>query len=130
VTKRGDSPQDRMPPPSRPALVLLFAMLAPPMMALTQITLGYPLEHTSCATQSLLQFHILTVVMLAVTAVAGGIAHRHWVRLGSEIPREGSPPHGPRRLMALIGMIGAVAFGFFIIVQWLPVTMLPPCIRT
>jgi len=128
--KRGDSPQDRMPPPSRPALVQLFAMLAPPTMALTQVALGYPLEHTSCATQSLLQIHLLTVVMLAITAAAGWVAHRHWVSLGSEIPREGSPPHGPRRLMALIGMIGAVAFGFIIIVQWLPVTMLPPCIRT
>ena len=130
MKRGGDSPRDRVPPPSRPALTLLFAMLAPPSMALAQVAVGYPLEHTACATQSLLQIHVLTVVLLAVTGIAGWVARHEWIRLGSEVPGEGPPPHGTRRLMALSGMIGAVTFAFVIVVQWLPVTMLPPCIRT
>jgi hypothetical protein len=127
---RGDSPADRIPGSPRPSIPIWLGLIGPPSAALTHITLGYPVEHTSCATQTLFQFHVLTAVLLAVTAGAGWIARREWHKHGSTVPGEGPPPHGPRRLMALLGMVGAVAFGFIIIVQWLPVTMLPPCIRT
>ncbi len=130
MTQRSDSPADRIPESPRPSIPIWFGLLAPPSAALTHITLGYPVEHTSCATQTIVQFHILTLALLAITAVSGWIAHREWVRFGSEVPGQGPPPHGSRRLMALLGMIGAVLFAFIIIVQWLPVTMLPPCIRT
>lgn len=127
---RGDSPADRIPGSPRPSIPIWLGLLTPPAAALTHITVGYPVEHTSCATQTLVQFHLLTVVLLVVTAGAGLIARREWARYGSAVPGDGPPPHGTRRLMSLLGMIGAAAFAFIIIVQWLPVTMLPPCIRT
>jgi hypothetical protein len=107
-----------------------LALLTPPAVALLHIAIGYPVEHTSCATQSLVQFHVLTVVLLFLAVGAGLIARREWIRHGSASPGQRPPPQGTRRLMALLGMIGAVLFAFIIIVQWLPVTMLPPCVRT
>ena len=127
---RSDNPHDRVPGSPWPAVPIWLATLTPPSMALMQILLGYPLEHTLCATQSLLQVHVLSAVLLGLTVVAGLVSRREWRRYGAEAPGQGPPPHGTRRLMALLGMTGSVLFALVIVVQWLPVVMLPPCIRT
>ena len=127
---RSDNPLDRISGSPWPTVPLWFAMLAPPAMALTHVLLGYPLEHTSCATQSLAQVHILTVILLSIIAVAGFIARREWLKYGAENPGQTPAPVGTRRFMALIAMIGSVLFFCIVLVQWIPTAFLPPCIRT
>lgn len=127
---RGDAPRERIPGPVMPSVAIWLAMLVPPAAALAHVAAGYPIEHTACATQTLVGFHALTVVLLLLTAASGIAARREWVRRGSKTPGDSPPPDGTRRFMALIGMLGAILFAFVILIQWLPVTMLPPCVRT
>jgi hypothetical protein len=130
VTQRGDSPQDRVPGSPLPVIPIWLGMMIPPAAALTHVGLGYAVEHTACATQSLISFHVLTVTLLLLTIAAGAVSRREWRRNGASNPGAGPPPHGTRRLMSLIGMLGAVLFSFIILAQWFPVTMLGPCVRT
>jgi len=130
VSPRSDNPVDRIPGPLRPSLPLWLGLLVPPSAALAHITFGYPLEHTACATGSVLSLHLLTLGLLVIDLLAGWIAHGQWVKLGSTIPQDSPAPFGSRRLMALSGMVSAAAFALFIVAQWFPLTMLPPCIRT
>jgi uncharacterized membrane protein HdeD (DUF308 family) len=98
-----------------------FAALAPPIAAITHLQFSYILEHTACATRSTFQIHILTVLLIAIVVCAGVVAQREWVREKSR---------GTRRLMAVMGMIGAFIFGLFIIAQWFPTFVLGTCVRT
>jgi hypothetical protein len=130
VSPRGDSPGQRIPGSPWPSVPIWLGLIVPPLAALTHVALGYAVEHTSCAIQSLVPFHALTALLLAAVAAAGFVSLREWRRNGSATPGEGPPPHGTRRLMALMGMVGSALFAFIIIMQWLPATMLPPCVRT
>jgi hypothetical protein len=127
---RGDSPEQRLPGSPWPVVPIWLGLLVPPFAALTHVALGYPVEHTACALQSLLPFHLLTAILLGLVIICGIVSLREWRRNGATVPGEGPPPHGTRRLMALMGLLGAALFAFIIVVQWLPVTMLPPCVRT
>ena len=125
-----ENPLDRIPESPKPSLGIWFGLLGPPMAALLHLQMSYALEHTACATGNKLQLHIWTAVCLIIVLAAGLIAHRHWVALGSEGPGEQPGPSGTRRLMSLLGMIGAGIFTLFILAQWFPSLMLPVCIQT
>ena len=127
---RGDSPHDRIPGSARRSVPIWLGLMAPPIAALLHVVAGYPIEHSACAMHTLVPFHVFTVCLLAVVGVAGLASRKEWRRRGSENPGDGPPPDGARRLMALMGVLGAVLFAFIIVVQWLPTTLLPPCVRT
>lgn len=128
--KRSDDPQDRVPSRPWPVVPIWFAALAPPIAALTHLQFSFVLEHTACATQTKIQMHVLTIVLLGVVVWAGLVARREWIREGSDDPGQLPGPVGTRRLMALLGMIGAFIFGLFIIAQWFPNFLLGTCVRT
>ena len=127
---RSDDPRDRVPESPMPSIPVWLAFLLPPVMALLHLQISYPLDHVACDTGTKLHIHIFSIASLIVDALAGWLAHREWVRLGSENPGQLPRPLGSRRLMALMGMIGAGLFALFILAQWLPNFVLPPCIRT
>ena len=128
--KRSDDPQDRLPPSPRPVVAIWFATLAPPIAAILHLQFSFVLEHTACATQSKLQIHLLTALLIAIVLWAGLVARREWIREGSDDPDQLPGPVGTRRLMALLGMIGAFIFGLFILAQWFPTFVLGTCVRT
>jgi len=130
VKPRSDNPLDRVPESPKPSVPIWLAFLLPPVMALLHLQISYPLDHTACSTGTKLQLHIFSVVALFIDAFAGLLAHREWVRLGSGTPGQLPGPLGSRRLMALLGMIGAGIFAIFIIAQWFPNFVLDPCVRT
>ena len=128
--KRSDDPRDRLPPRPWPVVPIWFAALAPPIAAITHLMFSYVLEHTACATQSKIQIHVVSVLLLAIVAWGGLIARREWIREGSDDPGQLPGPVGTRRLLALFGMIGAFIFGLFIVAQWFPTFVLGTCVRT
>lgn len=67
---------------------------------------------------------------MTVVAWAGLLARRKWVEYGADNPKQLPGPLGSRRLMALLGMIGAFLFGFIILAQWFPNLVLDSCVRT
>lgn len=127
---RGDNPVDRIPGSPKAELSIWFANLAPPVTALAHLQFSYVLEHVACSTQARWQMHALSLFLLAVDIAAGLVARREWVKLGSDDPGQLPGPIGTRRLLALMGMIGAFIFGLFIVAQWFPSFVLPECVRT
>lgn len=127
---RSDNPVDRIPESPKPSIAIWVACLLPPVMAIFHLQFSYPLDHVACATGSKLPLHIFSIAALLVDAFAGWLAHREWVRFGSENPGQLPGPLGSRRLLALLGMMGAAIFALFILAQWFPNFVLPPCIRT
>lgn len=130
MTERSDDPLSRVPESPRRSVPIWFAFLLPPVMGLLHLQISYPLDHTACDSGTPAQIHIFSIIALAVDVFAGWLAHREWVRLGSENPGQLPGPAGSRRLMALLGMIGAGVFALFILAQWFPNFVLSPCIRT
>ena len=128
--KRGDDPRDRIPPRPWPAVPIWFAVLAPPIAALSQLQAGYIFEHVACSTGSKLGIHLVSVILLLVVLCGGLVARREWKREGSQDPQQLPGPVGTRRLMSLFGMVGAFIFGLFILAQWFPSFVLAPCVRT
>lgn len=106
-----------------------FALLIPPSTALLHLQFSYLLNHIACDVRSKIALHVFTVACLLLVLIAGLLARREWAAFGSVSPGEGSGPFGSRRLMALLGMIGAGIFAFIIIAQWLPNAMMPTCVR-
>lgn len=127
---RSDDPVDRISGSPRPDIPIWFATLAPPIAAITHLQFSFVLEHTACATRSKVQMHLLTLFLLAIVISAGLVARREWVKLGSDDPGQLPGPLGSRRLIALLGMIGAFIFGLFILAQWFPNFVLGTCVRT
>jgi hypothetical protein len=107
-----------------------FCTLAPPVAAILHLQFSYVLEHTACATRSKVGIHIITAFLLSIVIFAAVIARREWVREGSENPKQFPGPVGTRRLMALLGMVGAGIFALFILAQWFPNFVLDTCVRT
>ena len=127
---RSDDPADRIPGSPKAEIPIWYAALAPPIAAIMHLQFSFVLEHTACATRSKIQMHILSIFLLAIVVSAGLVAHREWVKLGSDDPEQLPGPLGTRRLMALLGMIGAFIFGLFILAQWFPNFVLGTCVRT
>ena len=130
VKPRSDNPVDRIPESPRPDVAIWFANLAPPIAAILHLQFSFVLEHTACATRNKVQMHVLSLGLLAIVVWAGLVAHREWVKLGSDDPAQLPGPLGSRRLLALLGMIGAFIFGLFILAQWFPNFILGTCVRT
>jgi hypothetical protein len=127
---RATSPQQREEAVRRGTRAVWFAMLLPPSVTLLHLQFSYMLNHIACDVRSKIGLHVLTLGCLVLVAIAGGFATREWKAFGSESPGEDSGPFGSRRLMALLGMIGAGIFAYVIIAQWLPNAMLPACVRS
>ena len=127
---RSDDPVDRIPGSPKPELAIWFANLGPPIAAIMHLQFSFVLEHTACATRTKIQMHLLTLFLLGIVVAAGLVARREWVKLGSDDPQDLPGPLGTRRLMALLGMIGAFIFGLFILAQWFPNFVLGTCVRT
>jgi hypothetical protein len=104
--------------------------LGAPIAAIAHLQFSFVLEHTACATRSKIGIHLISVLLLAIVIFAGIVAHREWVKLGSDDPKEYPGPLGSRRFLALLGMIDTLIFGLFILAQWFPNLVLGTCVRT
>ena len=127
---RSDNPLDRVPGRIWSEVPIWFGALGAPIAALAHLQFSYVLEHTACATRSKLGTHLITFVLLSIVIAAGIVAHREWVKLGSEEPSQYPGPLGSRRFLALLGMIDTLIFGLFILAQWFPNFVLGTCVRT
>jgi hypothetical protein len=127
---RSDNPSDRVPGSPLPELPIWFATLAPPIAALSHLQFLYIVEHAACATQNKIGLHLVSIFFIALDIAGGLVARREWLKLGADDPGQLPAPLGTRRLMALIGMIGALIFGLFILAQWFPNFVLGACERT
>ena len=127
---RSNDPVDRIPGSIWREVPIWFGLLGAPIAALAHLQFSFVLEHTACATRSKLGIHMISLILFGIVVAAGIVAHREWVKLGEEDPKQYPGPLGSRRLMALLGMIDTLIFGLFILAQWFPNLVLGTCVRT
>ena len=127
---RSDEPLDRVPGSIWSEVPIGFGALGAPIAAIAHLQFSFVLEHTACATGSKIGIHLISFFLLAIVFAAGIVAHREWVKLGSENPKQYPGPLGSRRFLALLGMIDTFIFGLFILAQWFPNVVLGTCVRT
>jgi uncharacterized membrane protein YhaH (DUF805 family) len=103
-------------------LMLWIGMLAPPLLALTNLELSYALTPWACRTGDRVLMNIVTAILL-VAVVLPGIAlvrrlHHDWLE-DTVISRPG--------FMAMLGVLESALFTGVIIAQWMPNLYLSAC---
>jgi uncharacterized membrane protein len=108
------------------SLALWFGLLGGPSAVLANVLIGYPAVDRACVSNSSIVLHILTLIFLTITVLAGAISWRLHQRAGSRPGTAGGVL--PRsRFMATVGILAAAVSGFGIILQWIPIFFLGAC---
>ncbi len=106
---------------------LWAGVLVGPMAALMQLEVNYALVLWACSHHSTWPLHLVSVLALLLTIVAGLLPFRLWQRLSVAEDAEGPPARA--RLMALVGILISIVMSLVIIAQWLAVFINDPCER-
>lgn len=106
---------------------LWAGVLVGPIAALTQQEINYALVLWACANGQTWPLHLLSVVALSLTIVAGFFAYRYWRPLNADEDVGG--PVGRSRLMAAVGILISLLSLLVIIAQWLSIVIHGLCQR-
>ena len=106
---------------------LWAGVLVGPIAALTQQEVNYALVLWACANEQTWPLHLISVVALLLTIVAGLFAYRYWQRVSADEDTGG--PVGRTRLMAGVGILISLLSLLVIIAQWLSIVLHRPCQR-
>jgi hypothetical protein len=105
---------------------LWFGLLGGPSAVLANVIIGYPAVDRACVSNSSIVLHVLTLMFLAITVLAGVISWRLRQQAGTWPGTAGGVL--PRsRFMATLGILAAVVSAFAIILQWIPIFFLGAC---
>jgi len=106
---------------------LWAGVLVGPLAALTQLEVNYALVMWSCSHHSTWPLHLVSVLALFFTIVAGLLAYRIWQSV--RIDEDGAGPAARAKLMAVIGILISILMSLVIIAQWVAVFIHDPCER-
>lgn len=106
---------------------LWAGVLVGPTAMLLQLEANYALVLWSCATGHTWPLHLVSVLALLVTVVAGLLAYRVWGRVTAN--EDGGGPVARSRFMAAVGILISLLMCGVIVAQWIPVFIHHPCER-
>ncbi|HEU4433567.1 MAG TPA: hypothetical protein VFR51_09235 [Pyrinomonadaceae bacterium] len=106
---------------------LWAGVLVGPTAMLLQLEANYALVLWSCATGHTWPLHLVSLVALLATVVAGLLAYRVWTRVTAN--EDGSGPIARSRFMAAVGILISLLMCAVIVAQWIPVFIHHPCER-
>jgi hypothetical protein len=76
----------------------------------------------------IIYIHLLSVLVLALSAAAGYLSWREWTRAGRELPNAADPsPVTRTRFLAVIGLMNSALFFLLSLGQGIAALMLNPC---
>lgn len=111
------------------AAALWCGILLGPIAALSQLEANYALVLWACGAGRDWPLHLVSIIALVITLLAGLMAHRVWKRAGARRDDEG-PGATPRaRFMAMVGMLISGVMLLVILAQWIPVFIYGSCQR-
>jgi hypothetical protein len=106
---------------------LWAGVLVGPTAMLLQLETNYGLVLWSCATGKTWPLHLVSLVALLATVVAGWLAYRVWGRVKAH--EDSGGPVGRSRFMAAVGILISLLMCVVIVAQWIPVFIHHPCER-
>ena len=109
------------------ALRLWIGMLLPPIAWGVQLQSLYLTSEFGCRSSDFTWNHVVVVVALVISIVAGVIACGEWTASGASDEAEGGDQMSRRRFMSLLGVLTSALFSITILAQWLPTLMGVPC---
>lgn len=122
------------------ALALLWVcILAGPVSWSLQLSVAYPILDWSCREEQLIPVHAATIAAFLFSAASAYLSW-HNLQLHKTLARINENPQShkrgsesesempPRQFMALAGFMLSLFFLLVIVIQWLPVLVLDPCI--
>jgi hypothetical protein len=107
---------------------LWAGVLVGPTAMLLQLEINYAFVLWSCKTRQLWPLHLVSVVALLATLVAGFLSYRLWTRL-AKVHEDSGGPFARSRFMAAVGVLISLMMCGVIVAQWLPVFIYDPCER-
>jgi hypothetical protein len=109
------------------ALRLWIGMLLPPIAWGVQLQSLYLTSEFGCRSSDFTWNHVVVVVALGISIVAGVIAWGEWTASDASDEAEGGDQMSRRRFMSLLGVLTSALFSITILAQWLPTLMGVPC---
>ena len=106
---------------------LWAGVLVGPFAALMQLQINYALVLWSCSHRSTWPLHLVSVMALFLTSVAGLLSFRVWQRIS--IKEDAAGPAARSRLMSAVGVLISALMALWIIAQWFPIFLYDPCQR-
>jgi hypothetical protein len=106
---------------------LWAGVLVGPTAMLLQLETNYGLVLWACRTGHTWPLHVVSLVALLATIVAGVLAYGVWFRLNTE--EDGGGPLARSRFMSAVGILISLLMAAVIVAQWLPVFIHHPCER-
>lgn len=106
---------------------LWAGVLVGPTAMLLQLEANYALVLWSCATGHTWPLHLVSLVALLATVVAGLLAYRVWTRVTAT--EDSGGPVARSRFMAAVGILISLLMCAVIVAQWIPVFIHHPCER-
>ena len=115
----------------RDVLALWFGLLGPPTAFLLNLEITYALVPSVCSGPRLPHavLHLITVLSLAVSLLAGMRAWRNHQRSGGRWPLDSAGPVDRSRLLSAVGLMSSAFFSLLILGHWIPIFFLNACLR-
>jgi len=102
---------------------LWFGLLAAPVAWTIQLPVVYGLAVRACDHVGMIVLHLVSVLCI-LAVIAGGTAA--WRNLQA-VHEPAAESASTRRIMSLLGLMGAALFGLVVLDSWLAVFLLSPC---
>jgi hypothetical protein len=106
---------------------LWAGVLVGPTAMLLQLEINYALVLWACATGHTWPLHVVSLLALLATIVAGVLAYGVWFRMNTD--EDSGGPLARSRFMAAVGILISLLMAAVIVAQWLPVFIHHPCER-
>jgi hypothetical protein len=103
------------------------AILLPPVVFLTQLTVAYALVPWECENQHSFTIHGLIAISFAVTLAITFHAWHNWRHAGARVPDDKADPASRVRFLAFLGLLVSALTSLIIFAQWIPRVMLSAC---
>lgn len=104
------------------------ALIVAPLLALGCQVVMYALVTPSCSIQTRVLIHAVAAASLLAVAVLLVLAVREWHGTGVLPSVDSDMPHNMRRFLAATGIGMAALSGLVILVMWMAVWVLSPCL--
>jgi len=110
-------------------LSLTLGIVVGPIAVLVNEELIYVTNMWACGTGKQLAMHVVPIICLLITLVAGVLAWRDWDRVGRGIEDEAATIDSRSRFLALGGMAISALSALLILAQWLAIFVFGACMR-